>query len=207
MIYRVLLGAVILAGGMVACGSGTGSGPDGGGKGGSASGGSASAGAPGRGGTGGIGSGATGGSATGGVTGAGGAASGCWPACIANAQAGCWRPTTGSCTYAIVQGGGDTYCYSNGVTEAVDALNKTHTFSNASGTCFSYMNTSQPASATMTFSYKDGAGNEVAQATSDDGGLTLMITCGGQTYTLDTSSAACTTLTPNSCTSGSCSGH
>jgi hypothetical protein len=82
-----------------------------------------------------------------------------------------------------------------------DALNKVHTFANASGTCFIFADTTPPASGTKSYSYKDAAGNEVARATSDDGGLTLSITCtGGASTTLNTTSSACTTVLPNQCT-------
>jgi len=196
--------AIVLAGIGVACSSPSGSGPDGGSGGTTGTAGASAGTAGGSAGTGGATGGAGhGGSSAAGTTGTAGASGGCWPACVEAAQAGCWRPATGTCTYAVIQGGGRKICYSNGITEAVDSLNKMHDFSNASGRCFSFDNTSPPASTTSTYAFLDGAGNQVATATSTNNGLTLTITCGGQDYTVDTTAAACATVNPNSCTASS----
>jgi hypothetical protein len=130
----------------------------------------------------------------------------CFPACIANARIGCWRPATGTCKGEPNSDGTTTYCYSNGVAEVVGQVNKLHTFSNASAQgCFSFEDVTPPASTTTQVVFRDAAGQIVAMGTHPLARLMWTIACDGQTFTVaEENDASCATAVPGDCTLGLC---
>jgi hypothetical protein len=135
----------------------------------------------------------------------------CWPQCFLDMFAPC--TPSGACTQQSTTGGtGATVnvCYDNGVkaTTGVGATGASTTYYKADGSvCFT--GESAYSGSTVTATYKDASGAVLlTDTTASAGSQVQTIVCGGKTYMVDPSSAACTACQTggmsSSCTNGTC---
>ncbi|APR76418.1 Hypothetical protein A7982_01765 [Minicystis rosea] len=157
-------------------------------------------------GSGGGGSGGNGGSGGGGGSVSTGCAQ-CWPQCFLDMFADC--TPAGACTQET---GATTVnaCYANGVkvSTGLGAAGASLIYYKADGSvCFTGDSTFSTTSVTAT--YKDTDGNVLlTDTTSLSGSTAQTIVCGGETYVVDPSSAACQSCqmggSSSSCVNGAC---
>lgn len=156
------------------------------------------AGTPGAGGAGGAGAGGAAG-------GSPGSLAGCYPDCIESLRRQCvpTAPCTSSQTPPPAYPPNFYFCYDNGVRIASmsTATGSLHTQYKADGTsvCFTIETTFSGASGrNVTETWKDAVGTVVGTETYDtmdaSGGLAHAVSCGGQTYAVDTTADGCATL-------------
>jgi len=158
--------------------------------------------------------GAAGGTGAGGAGAAGGAggapgAPGCYPTCIESLRQQCVpaAPCTSSQTPPPTYPPNFYFCYDTGVRIASmsPATGSLHTQYMSDGTtvCFTIETTfSGTSGRNVTETWKNAAGAVVGTETYDSmdasGGLVHAVSCGGQSYTVDTTADGC--ATPSNCT-------
>jgi hypothetical protein len=133
---------------------------------------------------------------------------GCYPRCLTQLVEGC-IPSGGCMTQTMTMPPGATICFANGVrlvsTYDQGTLTSTLVVSNQGRVCYSVESTIRGQD--ITSRYLGPAGALVAIAESNAGTPSVQkVTCGGMTYVVDTTSAACRTGTSDAamCTMGTC---